>query len=516
MFGAAPNGKCPCKLVQPSHRVALQAASDNPFRSVPFDVPLCRQTTYCPLGDAALSSPRRIAKELTILQQRLVEAHEQQVKHLQQMLKAANVQSASPSNECTPEGIIKPKPGGFRISDETTSSELEESLPQPPVGSGTCDEAVAEMVSKTMTMQFATEDRHVRWNDATKRITMKNDDLDEIVNAVGSQGLSPSPSNKDSQAAAWISTCAESQKFDLLIGLVIALNALYLAYETDYALTSPVDEPNPMWMVVMGKFFTGVFVFELVFRMCGGLRQFFCTGNTWNYFDFIVVTLTVAEEFLDGVATMSNMRMARIVRLTRTIKILHMLRIIRVISALRMIMFSLIGTLRQVFWSFLLIILLIFVFGIIFGQVVGNARSTYPDLVDNNENLMLFWGDMWTCMYSLYLSISGGISWVEPAEPLKEVGTAVFLGFLVYVALIQWVALNVITGCFCESAAEAARKDVHIAMQTHRSERDMYLQSLKAIFKSIDRDGSGRLEIDEMEPYLQSEPAHALFAFYGP
>eukprot|EP00929_Paragymnodinium_shiwhaense_P045736 TRINITY_DN23325_c0_g1_i3.p1 TRINITY_DN23325_c0_g1~~TRINITY_DN23325_c0_g1_i3.p1 ORF type:complete len:240 (-),score=43.01 TRINITY_DN23325_c0_g1_i3:226-945(-) len=168
----------------------------------------------------------------------------------------------------------------------------------------------------------------------------------------------------------------------------------------------------------------------------------------------------------------------------------------------------------QVIWAFFLMFCIIFVFAVIFGQAVGNARAAELQSIDNEsmEALALHWGDLTTCMYSLYKSVSGGANWAELAQPLIQLGPDVMLGFLLYVALVQWVFLNVITGCFCESAAAAARKDVALAVERHRKHRDSFLDRCRAIFKAIDRDGDGLLEAHEMKAYLHSEPAHALFA----
>eukprot|EP00929_Paragymnodinium_shiwhaense_P012508 TRINITY_DN11978_c0_g1_i1.p1 TRINITY_DN11978_c0_g1~~TRINITY_DN11978_c0_g1_i1.p1 ORF type:complete len:687 (+),score=97.98 TRINITY_DN11978_c0_g1_i1:97-2157(+) len=303
----------------------------------------------------------------------------------------------------------------------------------------------------------------------------------------------------------------EHAYFDLLAGAAIILNAFFIAYETNYALTQPASAPAPDWALVVGRLFTGFFVVELLCRMCGGLRRFFCSGSGWNYFDCIIVTFTVAEEFLQEAASLSNTRMVRLLRLTRTVKVLRMVRIVRVVGALRTLVNSLVGTIQQVVWAFFLIVCIVFVFGVLFGQMVGNARRS-EDVELDEELLMWFWGTIPRCMYTLYMSVSGGISWWEAAEPLSYLGTGVLFSFLLYIALIQWVVLNVITGCFCESAAEAARKDVSLAVQNYRADRDHFLQRCKAIFRSIDADGSGFLDPDEMKPYLDSEPARALFA----
>eukprot|EP00929_Paragymnodinium_shiwhaense_P112142 TRINITY_DN80397_c0_g1_i1.p1 TRINITY_DN80397_c0_g1~~TRINITY_DN80397_c0_g1_i1.p1 ORF type:complete len:742 (+),score=98.81 TRINITY_DN80397_c0_g1_i1:99-2324(+) len=303
----------------------------------------------------------------------------------------------------------------------------------------------------------------------------------------------------------------ESIGFDMVCAIAIVLNAIFMAYEVERSLTDPPGEPRAAWLGKVSVGFTLFFVVELFLRLSGGVCRFFCSGNYWNYFDLFIVMVGLTEEFLAETASVSNTRMIRLLRLTRIIKVFRTVRIVRVVGALRQLVNSLVGTIRQVLWSFFLILCIMFVFSVIFGQVVSHARLSSQELSYEAE-LLLFWGTLPRCMYTLYLAVSGGVSWMEAAAPLQELDKTAFLGFLVYVAIIQWVVLNVVTGVFCESAAEAARRDVSLAVQAHRCDRDHFLQQCKAIFKSIDRDGDGMLVKEEMKPYLDSEPARALFA----
>eukprot|EP00929_Paragymnodinium_shiwhaense_P004013 TRINITY_DN10471_c1_g3_i1.p1 TRINITY_DN10471_c1_g3~~TRINITY_DN10471_c1_g3_i1.p1 ORF type:complete len:422 (-),score=51.25 TRINITY_DN10471_c1_g3_i1:369-1634(-) len=320
--------------------------------------------------------------------------------------------------------------------------------------------------------------------------------------------------------ATQIGSCCRKQGLDMVCAQVSQLPCSVLQstsisdekqFEAEYALCAPIGEPLPLWASIVGKLFTCAFVLELLLRMCGGLHRFFLTGNAWNYFDFCIVSLTVAEEFIQATASLSNTRMLRLLRLTRTVKVLRVIRIIRVISALRSLVNSLLGTIRQVVWAFCLIGCLIFVFAVNFGQLVGHAREVDSELTDEHP-LMVFWGTVPRCMYTLFLAVTGGLGWREAALPLEALGPFVVLGFILYVALIQWVVLNVITGCFCESAAEAARKDVSLAVQAYRADRDRFLHQCKAIFRSIDVDSNGLVKIEDMRRYLDSEPARALFS----
>eukprot|EP00929_Paragymnodinium_shiwhaense_P058795 TRINITY_DN29461_c0_g1_i4.p1 TRINITY_DN29461_c0_g1~~TRINITY_DN29461_c0_g1_i4.p1 ORF type:complete len:575 (+),score=103.44 TRINITY_DN29461_c0_g1_i4:224-1948(+) len=301
----------------------------------------------------------------------------------------------------------------------------------------------------------------------------------------------------------------ESIRFDLFFGALILINALFMAVETDVTLARG-NESKPDSFHKIGLCFTMSFCVELAIRMAADFRGFFFKCHLWNYFDVVLVVMALLEEILSRAGNLANMRLIRLLRLARAAKILRMARIVRLVGGLRTLVYSLVGTLRQVLWAFMLIFCLMFIFAVCVGQVVAEALIVSHG-EDTDQLLRKYFGSVSQCMVTVYMAVTGGVSWIECIEPLEEVGTTVFVGFLMYIALIQWVVLNVVTGTFCESAAAAARKNVSLSMQNYRENRDEFMKRAKTIFKTIDLDGSGSLRIVDMKPFLDQEPARALF-----
>jgi len=114
-------------------------------------------------------------------------------------------------------------------------------------------------------------------------------------------------------------------------------------------------------------------------------------------------------------------------------------------------------------------------------------------------------------MLSLYMSITGGISWVEVIEPLTDVGsvyTAVFIG---YIILAQLAVLNVLTGVFCQNAIDSAAHDSELVTQHMLQQREMYVKRLKELFAEIDNDGSGNITLREFQDHLLDPRVQAYF-----
>eukprot|EP00929_Paragymnodinium_shiwhaense_P013747 TRINITY_DN12159_c0_g1_i1.p1 TRINITY_DN12159_c0_g1~~TRINITY_DN12159_c0_g1_i1.p1 ORF type:complete len:676 (-),score=117.90 TRINITY_DN12159_c0_g1_i1:85-2112(-) len=307
--------------------------------------------------------------------------------------------------------------------------------------------------------------------------------------------------------------------FDLFFGTLIVANAILMAAEVD--LIARGHSPSATFVSVSDAF-TFVFVCELGIRIfAAGPWRYFCNAtDAWNYFDFFIVSVSLMDFVINKASLDSpgggveNIRMIRMLRITRSIKVFRAVRLVRFVRALRTLLNSLMGTLKQVMWSFVLMLALDFLFGVIIAQAVSEHRlQEYPDYEEEvlPGQLGEYWGSVARCMYTLFKAISQGINWEDVTPELNEVGYVWTGVFLLYIAFIQYVVLNVVIGVFCESAAEAARQDIDLAVQLHREQRAAYCDKIKSLFQDIDGDGSNCITFLEMQEHLQQDEAKALF-----
>merc|ERR1712196_248947 len=97
-----------------------------------------------------------------------------------------------------------------------------------------------------------------------------------------------------------------------------------------------------------------------------------------------------------------------------------------------------------------------FVFAIVFTQTVTDH---IVDTGSVDEELSYFWGSLTSSMFTLFKSISGGVSWQDASEPLQWVYQPLQWLFAGYIAFTYFAVLNVVTGVFCNSAIETASRD---------------------------------------------------------
>mmetsp|Transcript_23076 Transcript_23076/g.46397 ORF Transcript_23076/g.46397 Transcript_23076/m.46397 type:complete len:546 (+) Transcript_23076:54-1691(+) len=315
---------------------------------------------------------------------------------------------------------------------------------------------------------------------------------------------------------------------ELFIGIVIVLNAIFIGFETDYTAKFPVDDP-PMVFAVVSSCFTLTFTFELLLRLYAERMSFLRSEQlTWHMLDVFIVLTSLTElviEFLPksvkggdsaSMGTTTQFRILRVVRITRLIRVIRMARLIRFFRALRTLAHQLIHTVKSLVWGLLLLTIVVFSFGILFTQSVTMYRETEKlidadYITDREEPLAIYWSTVPRSMATLFMSITGGVSWVEVVYPLSNVGewhVALFIG---YVGFAQFAVLNVLTGVFCQNAIDSAQHDQDLVMQSILQQKQMYVDRLFKIFQELDTDHSGTLTIEELEHHLNTEAIQAYF-----
>jgi len=164
--------------------------------------------------------------------------------------------------------------------------------------------------------------------------------------------------------------------------------------------------------------------------------------------------------------------------------------------------------------------MLVFVFSILFTQAAsGHIHDFY--MLENGEvakdttDLRTHWGTVPRGMLSLYMAITGGISWYEILVPLYPVGPHWVCLLVMYVCFAQFAVLNVLTGVFCQNAIESAQKDEDLAIQEVLANKRYHVRQMQELFKSIDTDCDGSISMAEFHELLHDETLRAHFETMG-
>merc|ERR1711920_599474 len=171
-------------------------------------------------------------------------------------------------------------------------------------------------------------------------------------------------------------------------------------------------------------------------------------------------------------------------------------------------------TLKTVFWALLLVLMIIYSFGIAFTVGVSDELHASQDS-PNFMELELFWGTLPRSMFTLFKSISGGVSWHQAVMPLSDAGWMYVALFVLYIMFSVFAVLNVVTGVFCQSAIENAQNDKDVATLASITNHDEMRQKLHDLFNEMDEDSSGLLTLDVLETTLLQRNSQAYLQSLG-
>jgi len=345
------------------------------------------------------------------------------------------------------------------------------------------------------------------------------------------------------QSASFISTAiakppatklqqiVQSTTFESISMVVILTNALFVGVQTELSTLS-VDDQDSDVIFYINFAYTLCFTVELTMKLIALGRSFFSDRYSWhwNCLDAFTVIASLLECSLglvirtggqsakvQGVSQLRVLRMLRLVRLLRGLKIA---RTIKSIRALRTLVHQILFTVKSMMWAMFLLFIIIYLFAVSFTQAANMHRldkgwtSLELEQLDD-PRLHRYWSSLPRSMSTLFMSITGGVSWEEASYPLGDVGGAWVCMFLAYICFAQMAVLNVITGYFCQSAVEGASLDPDLVAQKILASKRMYTSRIAEIFAEIDADGSGYINLHEFEEHLKDDHTKAYFDSLG-
>eukprot|EP00930_Biecheleria_cincta_P035347 TRINITY_DN24310_c0_g1_i1.p1 TRINITY_DN24310_c0_g1~~TRINITY_DN24310_c0_g1_i1.p1 ORF type:complete len:609 (+),score=107.82 TRINITY_DN24310_c0_g1_i1:47-1828(+) len=268
--------------------------------------------------------------------------------------------------------------------------------------------------------------------------------------------------------------------------LVIALNAVWIGIEADNNKEDNLYKSHLVYIVVE-NIFAFFFSIEISMRFLAFKHKRDCLRDFWFVFDGGLVALMAADAWIISPGTFimetatpvptAPLKMLRLLRLTRLIRLMRsMPELLTLINGLR-------AATSAVASSLLLTIFLIYTFGVII--LVTVADVTAPGL----EELETLPRVMWTLVLKGTLLDDTGVL----LTGMRDQGHWVpLIAFVVFTTLSCITVLNMLVGILVEVVAVVKAQDEEMF------QIDLLKSTLLVMLKTIDADGSGRLDKDEI------------------
>jgi len=326
---------------------------------------------------------------------------------------------------------------------------------------------------------------------------------------------------KDRQRCRYYaSKIVSSTIFAYGITALILINVILLGIEVDYSSTVGQEE-IPQWFGTANTIIVCFFILEIVLKFFALGCWNFWTGEdaAWNIFEFLIIVVSLLDVVLDFVmqavsSTLNTgqLRLVRSIRLARALRSMRVMRLFRYVGALRTLVLSIISTMGSLLWTLALLLLIFYSFGVMLTQIVID-HCRYSNIMDTgNDNavpkcdtaLATYWQNVPESMLTLFMAISGGVSWDDAVRPLRDVSPLALALVIFYVVIAVFAVLNVVTGVFCNTAIESATIDKDVATIKQVQAKQHQVEHLRQIFQEIDRDNVSEVSFQDVQDAISN------------
>jgi hypothetical protein len=169
----------------------------------------------------------------------------------------------------------------------------------------------------------------------------------------------------------------------------------------------------------------------------------------------------------------------------------------------------------SLFWSIVMIVLIMYMFGLMFVQrITGYFQDQGDDVIPRvRDSLDDHFGSVQRTMLTLWEGMSGGDPWVA-YQTLIPTGPETCTLFLFFVAFTQIALINILTGLFVENAMKLAEPDRQALYAERARARHQQIRELEKIVKDIDTSGSGRIGNEDFKRAMR-DPRGKLRTYLG-
>jgi len=319
----------------------------------------------------------------------------------------------------------------------------------------------------------------------------------------------------------YLAHLVNSKRFDAITVLVIFAHIAFTIIETNWQMRHKTMATTTL-MFNIELAFTCAYTVELAMRLAVHRCYFFCNNDmTWNLLDLSLVIAGIADAiayFVKSIAIIGNPSFLRFFRVLRVAKkLLRVVRLLHFFSELRLMIGCVMGSVRALFWCFVMLFGFALVFSILIVQqftiFLADSNATAP--ISFVSDVEAKFGSVWVALLSLFMAISGGEDWGIFYALTTKTGALNPAFFLVYIALVWLSITNIIISIFCDKALNLAQPDLDERL-LEKQKRDLQkVREIKRFFGSLDLNKSGTLSIDELQACMHDVQSLAYFDLMG-
>eukprot|EP00928_Gymnodinium_smaydae_P099020 TRINITY_DN9344_c0_g2_i1.p1 TRINITY_DN9344_c0_g2~~TRINITY_DN9344_c0_g2_i1.p1 ORF type:complete len:561 (+),score=144.59 TRINITY_DN9344_c0_g2_i1:127-1809(+) len=301
-----------------------------------------------------------------------------------------------------------------------------------------------------------------------------------------------------------------SMSFIVLNTIVMALEIQYMGVGIGYSLEYPgfITKPGDAWpgaetsFKLMSVVFLTIFTIELIFRMIA--MRWKAARSAWIWLDgflIIVSFFDVLNRFNISSLVDMNPSMMRIARLARVLRMTKVLKSRNAFHSLFLLMKSIQASVSALFWSFLLLLFIMVVGGMLINQLLFTFFTDEQVDITRRHAVFKYFGTFSSMMISMFEVTLG--NWAVPARLLMNNVDEIWGYFIIiYSCMFCFAVVNVIRAVFITETNRVAAGDDEVAMMNKERAAKNYVAKLHDLFEELDDSGDGKVTRGEFEQLL--------------
>lgn len=291
--------------------------------------------------------------------------------------------------------------------------------------------------------------------------------------------------------------------FNIFIACTILLNACVLGLDVDMAAGN--DGVLSQGLVDALQYLClFVFVVELGLRIAYGGQKFFTsrTRRLWNWMDVLIVGVAMVGSFapiddLEG----DKLRLIMTLQVLKIIRLLRLIRFVPILHELWLVSNGLLNALTVLTWICAILFIFIYMFAIVCTLTIGQNDELYDPYYQESGGWdhEIYFGNTARSMFTLVQVLTlddwadGVVRHVLSQQPWMA---AIFIVFILIVAM-GFMAITV--GVIVENTLHTTAEDEEYLNSIKEKDRQAVYGQLREIFEDADTDGSGSLDLGEVE-----------------
>jgi len=306
--------------------------------------------------------------------------------------------------------------------------------------------------------------------------------------------------------AQWM---ARHHRFEQVTLLMISLNAIWIAVDTDWNKADVLLDARPEFQVAE-HMFTSFFLYEWTIRFLALAKKRYALRDGWFMFDSLLVSTMVLETWVmsiivlstssSGTADMGNASLLRIARLLRLTRMARMARLVQAMPELLILIKGIVASIRSVVLTLGLLLVIIYVFAIAFTQMCAGSECEvlFPEVL--------------TAMHTLFLNGALMDNLALLTTPLEQQHVGLLLLFYTYVLLSALTLMSMLVGVICEVVSAVAATERECLTLDHVNEK---IRELVSKINDVNLDGDNKISKEEFMKLLKEKDARRILSEVG-